>query len=451
MEGEPAGSLKRLAIRGAMWTTLGFGVSQFLRLGFNLIVTRLLYPELFGLLSLVYTIVTGLALFCDVGIAPAVVRDPRGDEPAFLNTAWTMRILRGIGIFCFSLLAAWPVSAFYNDRRLLWILPVIGLGQAVSGFDSTSLLTLRRTMQVRQQVIVDVGTQFFGGGIMILWAWLSPTIWALIAGTLAAAVIRLGWSHLLIRGRSDRFAWEPAAVLALLHFGRWIWISSILAFLASQIDRLMLAKLLTWQMLGIYGLATAIAEIPRSFSINLNGTVIYPAYAKSIDLSRSELRSRIVTDRWPLLVVMALAIAFLAVAGDGIIRFLYDKRYAMGTWMLPMLALGIWPAVLSNTIESSLCAIGRPRYAASSQCLKLLFTVIGIPVGFRLMGTAGAVVVVAVNDLPYYGRIAYGLWREGLTCWVQDVKATVVLAALLMLALAVRWALGFGIPFRAPF
>src|ERR1700722_277242 len=95
-----SGSLKGLAIRGAIWTLLGFGTRQVLRLGFNLIVTRLLYPELFGLLSLVYTVVTGLTLFCDLGIAPAVVRDPRGDEAAFLNTAWTMQIVRGIGIAC---------------------------------------------------------------------------------------------------------------------------------------------------------------------------------------------------------------------------------------------------------------------------------------------------------------------------------------------------------------
>lgn len=451
IDGAPAGSLKRLAIRGAVWTMLGFGARQVLRLGFNLVVTRLLYPELFGLIAVVYTAVTGLTLFCDLGIAPAVVRDPRGGVAAFLNTAWTMQIISGIGIACFCGLAAWPMAHFYGDGRLLWMVPAIGLGSLVSGFNSTSLLTFKRNMQVRQQVIVEAGTQLLSGGIMILWAWLSPTVWALIAGTLASAIIRMVWSHWLIRGRSDRLAWEPAAVRELLRFGRWIWISSVLTFFATQIDRLILGKLFTWQMLGIYGLAAALAEVPRGLAMALNSDVIYPAYARSASLPRGELRARIVRRRWPLLAAMALAIAALAVGGDGIMRHLYDKRYAAGAWMLPLLALGIWPSALANTIDSSLFAVGQPRYAASANLCKILFTAIGIPVGFRLMGAAGAVMVVAMNDLPYYGQIVYGLRREGLSSWTQDLKATALLAALVALALMARSAFGLGNPFGGPF
>ena len=91
-------------------------------------------------------------------------------------------------------------------------------------------------------------------------------------------------------------------------------------------------------------------------------------------------------------------------------------------------------------------AIGQPRYAASANFLKTLLTAIGIPVGFWLLGTTGAVLVVAMNDLPYYGRIAYGLWREGLSTWQQDLKATLFLAAVLALGLFLRYILNLGTP-----
>jgi O-antigen/teichoic acid export membrane protein len=449
--GDAATPLKRLAMRGAIWTMLGFGTSQMLRLGFNLIVTRLLYPELFGLISIVFTVVTGLALFCDAGIEPGVIRDPRGGEPDFLNTAWTMQIVRGFGIAVFCALIAWPVSLFYADRRLLWILPVIGLANLASGFNSTSLLTLRRNMRIRQLVTVEIGTQILSGAVMIVWARLSPTYWALVAGAVAAAAIRMAWSHWLLSERHDRLMWERRAVHELLHFGRWVWISSILLFLAAQIDRLILGKLVSWQTLGIYGLAAAIAEVPRTLVGALNNDVIYPSFAKSVVLPRAELRARIVRHRWPLLVVMAVGIAALAVIGDGVMRFLYDKRYASGAWMLPVLALGIWPSALAGTVDSSLFAIGQPRYAASANLLKTLFTAIGLPIGFLLMGTAGAVLVVAMNDLPYYGRIAHGLWREGLSTWQQDLKATLLLAAILALGLLIRSALNLGTPLDGRF
>lgn len=445
------GSLRKLAIRGAMWTVFGFGGSQVLRLVFSLIVTRLLYPELFGLISLVYTIVSGLALFCDLGITATVIRDPRGDDPEFLNTAWTMQIIRGAGLALMCLVLAWPVSRFYGDRRLAWIIPVIGFSNFVSGFNSTSLMALRRHMRVSLQVIVELGTQLVSGVVMIVWAWLSPTIWALIAGSVVAAIVRMIWSHLLLNGRADRLAYDGGALKALWHFGGWVWISSVLTFFASQSDRLILAKLLSWKMLGIYGLAAGLAELPRSLVFALNSDVIYPAYARSADLLRVDLRARILRHRWPLLIAMAFGVAALTVGGDRVLLLLYDKRYASGAWMLCLLALGIWPSALSNTIDSSLFAVGRPRYAASGNLSKVIFTVAAIPVAFRLMGTTGAVIAVALNDLPYYGVIAYGLRQEGLSTLSQDVKATALVTALIAAGLWLRYALGFGIPLRASF
>jgi O-antigen/teichoic acid export membrane protein len=116
--------------------------------------------------------------------------------------------------------------------------------------------------------------------------------------------------------------------------------------------------------------------------------------------------------------------------------------------MLPVLALGVWPSALALSIEPALTAIGQPRYATFGNFWKALFTGAGIPLAFAGFGMAGAVVVVALNDLPYYGLIAYGLRRERLTGFAQDAKATLLLLAALAAALLVRYSLGFGLPFQ---
>ncbi|MEY3827884.1 MAG: hypothetical protein RLZZ148_2705 [Cyanobacteriota bacterium] len=56
-------SLKQLAIRGTLWTIIGYGASQGLRLGANLILTRFLVPEAFGIMALINVFITGLNLF----------------------------------------------------------------------------------------------------------------------------------------------------------------------------------------------------------------------------------------------------------------------------------------------------------------------------------------------------------------------------------------------------
>src|SRR5580658_4675768 len=95
---KPASTLtvRALAVRVAAWTAVGFGGAQVLRFAFNLILTRLLYPELFGLMALAFSVITGLNLFSDFGTAAIVVSHPRGADREFLNTVWSLQILRGL-------------------------------------------------------------------------------------------------------------------------------------------------------------------------------------------------------------------------------------------------------------------------------------------------------------------------------------------------------------------
>src|SRR4028119_542476 len=130
-------SIKKLAIHGAVWTIASYGTSQILRFGSNLILTRLLIPDVFGLMALVYVFISGLHLFSDLGIGVSVIQNKRGDDPVFLNTAWTLQVVRGGFLWVCSLLIAWPVSHFYEERQLLWLIPVVALTTVISGFNST--------------------------------------------------------------------------------------------------------------------------------------------------------------------------------------------------------------------------------------------------------------------------------------------------------------------------
>ena len=74
------------ALRGSALTVLGFGGGQFLRLLSNLVLTRILFPEAFGLMALVYVFLQGLNNFSDVGVTPAIMRSnvvlPHPDGPS---------------------------------------------------------------------------------------------------------------------------------------------------------------------------------------------------------------------------------------------------------------------------------------------------------------------------------------------------------------------------------
>src|SRR5687767_15876104 len=89
-------TLKRQVVKGVAWIVIGYGVSQFIRLGSNLILTRLLVPEIFGLIALMHAFIIGMSMFSDIGLRPSIIQSKRSNDPVFLNTAWTMQFIRGV-------------------------------------------------------------------------------------------------------------------------------------------------------------------------------------------------------------------------------------------------------------------------------------------------------------------------------------------------------------------
>jgi O-antigen/teichoic acid export membrane protein len=439
-------SLRKQAIQGTVWTVISFGLSQILRFGSNLLLTRLLFPKLFGLIALINIVIIGLQLFSDIGLGPCIIQNKRGDDPNFLNTVWTLQVVRSLGLWFFCVLVAWPCAKFYGEAQFLWLIPIVGLNTIVSGFNSTALFTLNRQMAVSQLAVFELGTQIISLAVMLTWAWFNPTIWALVAGGLTSSVVQMVWSHQLIPGVSNRIVWERESVKEIFSFGKWIFFSTVVTFLGGQADRLMMGSLISIEILGIYGIAFALSDIPRQVIAAVSNKVIFPIFSQFTDLPREALRAKIIKNRMPILIAIAPGLALLVSFGDMLISVLYDERYAQAVWMLPLLALGIWPRILTQTIDPVLLAIGKPYYSAFANFLKFLFMVVGLPLGFSLMGLAGVITVIALNDLPFYGVITYGLWREKLFVIKQDIKATALFLLLLSIILIIRVVVGLGFP-----
>ena len=433
-------TLKKLAIRGTVWTLVGYGLSQCLRLGANLFLTRLLAPEMFGLMALVNVFILGLTLFSDIGIAPSIIQHDRGDEPDFLNTAWTLQIVRGFVLWLCCLLLALPVAQFYGEPKLSWLIPVVGFTTVISGFNSTALFTFKRRINLGKLTLFELGIQLSSLTIMLIWAWFHRSIWALVVGNLISESLKMIVSHRLIPDNQNRLMWEKKAIADIFAFGKWIFASTAMTFMAAQADRIILGKLLSFQLLGIYNVALIFAELPKMVIMKIGNQVIFPVISRQIGLPRSELRQKILRKRILILLIAAPLLAILVGFGDFLVLGLYDSRYQDAAWMLPILALGIWPNLLTVTMSPSLLAIGKPLYSAWGNFFKFCYMVVALPIGYSLFGVPGAVIVVAFNDFPFYLVVNYGLWREKLNAIAQDTWATLLLIILIsLIAIARYW------------
>jgi O-antigen/teichoic acid export membrane protein len=441
-------TLKRQAIQGMAWIVMGYGISQCIRLSSNLILTRMLVPEIFGLMALMHAFIIGLSMFSDIGIGPSIIQNKRGDDPVFLNTVWTMQFFRGIILWLLCLIISWPASIFYQDGRIQWILPIISLTTIIGGLNSTAIFTLNRQLYVGKLIGLELVSQTTSTAVMILWAWVSPSIWALIIGNLVASVIHMIWSHRLISNYNNNFYWDRVAAKEVLSFGKWVFFSTAMTFLSVQADNLILGKIFPLQLLGVYIIASVFANIPRQIIGQLSSKLIYPIISAQIHLQRRILRSKIIEKRRLILLLVAPLLALLIGFGDLIILTLYDQRYAQGSWMLPILAIGLWPRVLSYTIDPVFLALGKPIYTALGNLLVFIILVTGVPIVYYFSGMVLTIVLIAVKEVLFYMVVYYGLKKEKMTAAGQDIALTLFLLLLIVSSIAVREYFGIGSSFE---
>ena len=403
-------------------------------------------PELFGLVGLAYVFIIGINLFSDIGLGPSIIQNKRGEDPQFLNTAWTLQVIRSFFIWICLIIITKPVATFYGDDRLLWLIPVIGINSLIGGFNSTAISSLNRQMAVKKVVIFELVTQIVYIIVMIVWAWFDRSIWAIIAGGFTNSLAELVWSHFLIPGKSNRFAWDKEAAKEIFSYGKWIFLSTAVFFLCSQADRLILGKIFTLAMLGIYGIAFTLGDMPRQVILAISSRVIFPSISMLAELPREELRAKILNNRKLILIPLAVGLAIFVSFGDQLILTLYRKEYAAASWMMPILALGIWHTTLYSMMGSCLLAVGKSQYQAMGNLLTFVNLCISIPLAYHLKGNLGAVIAIALGDLPTYAVTNYGLWREGLTCFWQDIQLTGLFVGVLATLIWCRLAFSFGLP-----
>ncbi|UKO99575.1 oligosaccharide flippase family protein [Nostoc sp. UHCC 0870] len=441
-------SLKKLAIRGTIWTIAGYGSSQILRLGSNLVLTRLLTPEFFGLMAVVNTLRIGIELFSDLGISQSIVNNKRGDEPVFLNTAWTLGVIRGFVIWLLCLLLTWPMANFYNEDRLLWLIPIVGLSSVFDGFSSNSRHILNRRMDLGKLTIFNLTTQMLSLLTLVLLAYLNKSLVILAVGVVLSSIYSMIGTYWLMPGYSNRFTWDQDSVNEIVSFGKWMFLASGMTFLNEQSDRLILAKLLSFKLLGVYAVAYTLAGIPREMIKQISHRVIFPAISTQADIPRLTLRNKILRQRRLILIGFGIFLASFATVGDLMIKLLYDNRYEEATWMMPILACGIWVSVLFHSINPALLAIGKSLYSAQSNIAGFLMVSIGLPLAFFNFGLVGAIILIALSDLPLYIVNLYGLGQEQLSCLDQDIQMTALFIGILSLFLIIRYYIGFGLPIQ---
>lgn len=420
----PGGSLKNVVVKGSLWTGLGYVASQLLRLCSNLILTRLLAPEVFGLTALVTVIMQGLNMLTDIGLGPSIVQNKRGDDPAFLDTAWTVQVVRGVGVWLICCTLAWPAALFYNADLLLWVLPVMSFSVVINSLASMSVHLVNKNLKLGRLAVIDLTSLAVQIVVAVLLALVEPTVWAIVVAILVASVVKTACSYIIMaelprRQRVHRLHIEREAMRSMIRYGRWITLNTILGFIYSSCDRLILGRFMTKEALGVYTMGYFIPQSIVGLLNPLSSRVLFPLCVHLLNSENKNTRRML---RRIKAVIMAATLPFvciLVVFGPQIIRILYDSRYHGAGWILRWTAASTIVTVNSAVVGPMLLATGDSFKVMHLTLFRSIVMLLTMYLGGTFYGTTGLIIGFAVAPFLCYPILAwyahkYKVWFPGL-------------------------------------
>ncbi len=424
----------------------GFGAFQVLRFGFNLVLTRLLLPEVFGLMALVDLFLIGLHMLSDVGVGPWIVQSQRGDDARVLRCAWTLKVVRGVLLSLGAWALAVPVAAFYEIPLLASLLPVAGLNALLYGLNSVAVHTCERNLDQRRLVLLNLVTYLASTACVLGWLfWVERSVWGLVAGRLVGSVLEMVGSHWYLPGPRCRLAWDGAVVAELMRYGKWIVVSTACTFLADQADRLILGKMTTLDTLGKYNLAVQLTLAATMIVSTITSRVVFPLTSRRFQRGE-DLGTIFASVHLRAGLFAALLTAGLIGTGPAFIRCLFKPAYHAAGWMLQWVAVAGGVTMLQTISGSLLWVVGNTRGHAAGNALKLLALPPCAWLGYRLGGLEGLLAGFVTAEALRYAATVWAL--RGLKLPV--LRTDLGLAAGVALAWCASAAAGNVLPADGP-
>ncbi len=430
-------SLSQKVARGGLWvfslriTNRGLG---FIR---TIILARLLAPSDFGLLGIAMLAISTLETFSQTGFQAALVQKKENIE-CFLDTAWTVSVIRGIVLFAILFFSAPIIAEFFNSAQATLVIKVIAVSTLFSGLRNIGIIFFQKELRFSRQFIYELSGTLVDLGVALTLAFILRNVWALVWGGLAAHFIRLIMSYILHPFR-PRIRFEKEKFQELFGFGRWVLGSSILGFLITQGDDIFVGKMLGVTALGLYQMAYLISNLPATEITHVISRVTFPAYSKLQDDLPKLREAYLKVLQLTAFISMPLAGGIFVLAPEFVTIFLGDKWMPMIPAMQALVLSGLVRSIQASTGPIFL-AVNRPYIIPKWQAIRLIVLVVLIypfSIHWGILGVSFAVFFSTFLSSLGFAFMVLNITKCGISSFSKMIALPFINALIMVLILII--------------
>ncbi|MYL66713.1 lipopolysaccharide biosynthesis protein [Halorubrum distributum] len=391
------GSTEAQAVQSGVWVTsinVGDRLLQLLKV---IILARLLSPEAFGLLGIALLTIAALQQFSNLGFDEALIQHEDENVDAYLNTAWIIKIIRGVVIAIIAFLAAPSLAAFFSEPQAKPIIQLLGFTPLILGVQNPAVMYFRKHLNFHREFMYQVGGRLIDLLVAVAIALVFQNAWALPAGIVAMNLAKAAISYEIHEYR-PRVEFVLELGQEMFGFGKWMLASSILVFIAGQGDDAFVGWYFTATTLGFYQIAYRISNAPATEVTQVISEVAFPAFSKVQDDTERLREGYLRTLQLGTVISFPMAAGIAAVAPH-FVQVAFGNEWGP---MVPLIQLlAIWGGIraFGASVGPIYKSIGRPDIEVKLQAVKVVIGAIGVFPAAKYFGVTGVISLIICISL----------------------------------------------------
>jgi lipopolysaccharide exporter len=401
---------KFINLRGDLFATaFSFSAQAIIKLGSSMILTRILRPEAYGIVTILMSILFVVDMIADFGFNVFIIRAPNAEDPRYFNTAWTMRLWRaGLNSTAVFLLAPW-IAALYSAPALTAPLRVFSASFIVGALESMSFPVAIRRKRSRIIVYSELLATCVSTAFSVIYCYYSRDFWGMVYGVLLNKLAYTLLSYRFFPEIRPRLQYDRTVARELWNLSKYTMPSSMLSLALSQFDKVVFLRLFDLRLLGVYGLASNIAGPIEALVSKISQTVLYPRCAHNFRNDRKTASIKYYMENVKLFASILVVPAAIGGSAQFVIAALYPSRYAETASVLQAFMVRAALLSLASPAEDLLIAAGESKVILVGNVYRAIWLFAGSIAGYYLFGFIGFTYGAALSALP---PLVYYLWLQ---------------------------------------
>lgn len=377
-------SLKKQAIAGIKWTFVQQFSVQIINFAVQIILARLLMPEMFGLVAMVVVFISIGQALMDGGMTSSLIRTKNPDQLDY-STVFITNIIMSLGVYGVIFIAAPYIALFYNQEILTNIIRILSLTFVIRALVAVHMAKLTKEMNFKLQMKLQIPSTIMAGIVGISMAYQGYGVWSLVWLNLIQAISFTVQTLMFMK-------WRPSLIFNFerfkyhFNFGYKLTLASLIDVIFNDAYRIVIGKFYSPAAVGFFHQAETLRLFPVQQISTVVGKVTYPLFAKMNDDDALKFAYKI-TMKLVLVLIVPLMLGLILMAEEGF-RFLFGEKWLPAVPYFQILALASIVRPLSVYNLNILKVKGRSDIFLRIEILKKIIGVVLLIVGlnFQVIG-----------------------------------------------------------------